>query len=226
MRLTAREDDVTDAWSRAAFLREYVRAPFSVAAVTPSGRALAGLVTAPVPHRGDPVIVELGAGTGAFTAAVQRRLAGRGHHLAIEINERFAGVLAARFPQVDVAVADAFRLREVLAGRGLDRADVIVSGLPWAAFTAARQDELLSAVAGALAPAGAFTAFGYTLFRAAPGARRLRRALGDHFEEVVTGRTVWANLPPAFVHICRRPREPWLPSPGGGCRAGAVGAGR
>jgi len=197
--------------NRATFLREFLRDPFTVAAVTPSGARLADLVTSPVPGRGDPLVVELGPGTGAFTDAVQRRLAGRGHHLAVEINERFAVPLAARFPRVDVASADARRLPELLAERGHRPADVIVSGLPWAAFAQSRQDDLLAAVTDSLAPDGAFTTFGYTLARWAPPARRLRASLHTRFDEVVIGRTVWANLPPAFVYFCRRPRVPAKP---------------
>lgn len=192
----------------AAFLREFLRDPFTVAAVAPSGASLADLITAPVPRTGNPLIVELGPGTGAFTAAVQRRLAGRGHHLAVEVNERFAGILAGRYPQTDVVVADARNLREVLAERGHQHADVIVSGLPWAAFAGDQQDDLLGAVTDCLAPDGAFATFAYTLARWAPPARRLRRSLGNRFEEVVAGRTVWANVPPAFVYFCRRPRVP------------------
>ena len=193
---------------RSLFLREFLRAPLTVAAVAPSGGPLADLVTAPVPRDGAPLVVELGPGTGSFTAAIQRRLAGRGHHVAVEVNPRFAGVLAARYPRVDVAVADARDLRAVLAERGHRPADVIVSGLPWAAFAESQQDDLLEAVTDSLAPGGAFTTFGYTFSRWVPAARRLRHSLGIRFEEVVTGRTVWANVPPAFVHFCRRPRVP------------------
>jgi phospholipid N-methyltransferase len=42
----------------------------------------------------------------------------------------------------------------VLAERGHRRADVIVSGLPWAAFSPDQQDELLNAVTDALTPDG------------------------------------------------------------------------
>nr|BFE64700.1 methyltransferase domain-containing protein [Dactylosporangium thailandense] len=191
---------------RAAFLREFVRDPFTVAAVTPSGRSLSEAVTSTVPHAGEPLVAELGPGTGAFTAAIQQRLAGRGRHLAVEINARFAERLAARFPGVDLAVGDARDLHAMLAERGHQRADVIVSGLPWAAFAPGLQDDLLDAVSGGLAPHGAFTTFAYTHTRWAPPALRLRRLLRDRFEEVVLGRTVWANVPPAFVYYCRRPR--------------------
>ncbi|GAA4260896.1 class I SAM-dependent methyltransferase [Dactylosporangium darangshiense] len=192
---------------RSAFLHEFLRDPFTVAAVTPSGRSLSEAVTMTVPGAGEPLVVELGPGTGAFTAAIQARLAGRGRHVAIELNARFAGRLAARYPGVDVTVADARDLRDILAQRGHRRADVIVSGLPWAAFAPGRQDDLLDAVTGSLAPDGSFTTFAYTHTRWAPPARRLRRTLRARFEEVVRSRTVWANVPPAFVYYCRRPVE-------------------
>ena len=188
-----------------SFLWEFVRSPMTVGAVAPSGRTLARVVTAPVPSAGHPVVVELGPGTGAFTAAIQHRLAGRGRHIAVELNERFAERLALAHPRVDVVRADARQLTDVLAGRGLAGADVAVSGLPWAAFAAADQHDLLTAVISVLPPEGAFTTFAYVHARWAAPARRLLHSLRARFDEVVIGRTVWSNLPPALVYHCRRP---------------------
>ncbi|WP_239090765.1 class I SAM-dependent methyltransferase [Asanoa iriomotensis] len=154
------------------------------------------------------MVVELGAGTGAFTGPIQQRLGGRGRHIAVEINERFAVRLATRYPTVDVALADAAELEDILAARGLSHADVIVSGLPWAAFAESQQRDVLSAAVRSLAPDGVFTTFAYVHARWAPPARRLRDALENRFDEVVLGRTVWANLPPALVYHCRRPNKP------------------
>ncbi|WP_433063483.1 class I SAM-dependent methyltransferase [Dactylosporangium sp. CS-033363] len=177
----------------------------TVAAVAPSGPALARLATAAVPRTGDPLVVELGPGTGAFTGVIQRRLAGRGRHVAVELNARFAQHLADRHPAVEVVIADAQDLATVLSERRLPRADVIVSGLPWAAFARAQQRDVLSAVAATLAPDGVFTTFAYVHTRWAAPARRLLRALRAGFDEVLVTRTVWANLPPALVYCCRRP---------------------
>ncbi|MET9059335.1 MULTISPECIES: class I SAM-dependent methyltransferase [Streptomyces] len=188
-----------------SFLREFLRSPLTVGAVAPSGRSLARVVTAPVPSAGDPLVVELGPGTGAFTTAIQGRLAGRGHHLAVEVNEPFARRLAVSHPGVDVARADARDLVSVLAERGLGTADVIVSGLPWAAFSPRDQRDVLAAVISTLRPHGAFTTFAYVHARWTAPARRLMRSLGSRFDEVVVGRTVWDNLPPALVYHCRRP---------------------
>ncbi len=188
-----------------SFLWEFVRSPLTVGAVAPSGWPLARVVSAPVPSAGEPVVVELGPGSGAFTAAIQQRLAGRGRHVAVELNHRFAERLARSHPTVEVVRADARHLPQVLAQRGLGGADVVVSGLPWAAFAARDQHDVLAAVVSALPADGAFTTFAYIHARWAGPARGLLRSLRSRFDEVVIGRTVWANLPPALVYHCRRP---------------------
>jgi phosphatidylethanolamine/phosphatidyl-N-methylethanolamine N-methyltransferase len=38
-------------------------------------------------------------------------------------------------------------------------------------------------------------------------ARRFRQTLRGAFDEVLVSATVWRNVPPAFVYVCRRPRE-------------------
>ncbi|MBP2369120.1 class I SAM-dependent methyltransferase [Pseudonocardia parietis] len=187
------------------FLREFVRDPLRTASCLPSSHALAVAATAPVPETGDPVVVELGPGTGAFTDVIARRLGGRGHHLAVELNPRLAALLHRSHPGLDVAVADATDLPALLAARGLGAADVVVSGLPWAAYPPGGTP-LTAVIAGAMGPGSAFTQFGYACTRWTVPARRLRARLGEAFEEVVVGRTVLANVPPAFVLTARRPR--------------------
>jgi phospholipid N-methyltransferase len=135
------------------------------------------------------------------------------------IGSVFAGLLRRRFPILDVVVAGADRLPEMLALRGLPAADVVVSGLPWAVFPRARAARIMAAVAASMTPQGAFTTFAYLHALWTPPARRLRRDLRHTFEEVVPGRTVWANLPAALVYHARRPR----PQPGGGTPGGFTG---
>ncbi|MET7335075.1 methyltransferase domain-containing protein [Nonomuraea sp. NPDC005650] len=190
-----------------SFFLEFVRDPMTVGAIAPSSPALARVATAVVPRTGSPVVVELGPGTGSFTEAIQQRLAGRGRHIAVEVNPRFADRLAALHPALDVVHADATDLVTVLAQHGLRQTDVVVSGLPWAAFSEEQQRDVLSAVVATLSPHGVFTTFAYVHARWAPPARRLLRSMRSQFDEVVISRTVWANLPPALVYYCRRPAE-------------------
>ncbi|WP_214102779.1 class I SAM-dependent methyltransferase [Acrocarpospora catenulata] len=191
----------------ALFFGQFMRSPAAIGAIAPSSRQLAAAVTVPIPEYGNPTVVELGPGTGSFTGEIQRRLGGRGRHLAVEINPQLAAHLSTRHPGVELIVDDAARLPDLLTARRAGQADVIVSGLPWAAFGWGTQHALLSGVLAALNPAGAFTMFAYVHARRLPPAVRIRRALTEAFEEVVLGRTVWRNLPPAFVYHARRPRQ-------------------
>ncbi|GIH24155.1 methyltransferase [Acrocarpospora phusangensis] len=191
----------------ALFFGQFMRSPASIGAIAPSSRRLAAAITVPIPEDGDPVVVELGPGTGSFTAEIQRRLGGRGRHLAVEINPSLAGHLSRSHPGVEVIVDDATKLPELLDARHAGQADVIISGLPWAAFGAGTQRALLDGVLTAMKPEAAFTMFAYVHARRLPPAVRIRKALVDNFEEVVLGRTVWRNLPPAFVYHARRPRR-------------------
>jgi phospholipid N-methyltransferase len=190
------------------FLREFARSPLSTGSLVPSSRWLAAEAAAAVPAAGRPVVVELGPGTGSMTQAIQHRLAGRGNHLAVELNPRFAELLEARFPGVDVLNADAARLPELVRSRGHGQVDAIVSGLPWAMFSEELQNSLLEAVTASLAPNGRFTTFAYLHALWTPPARRFRERLRANFEDVMVGRTVWRNLPPALVYFASRPRVP------------------
>jgi phosphatidylethanolamine/phosphatidyl-N-methylethanolamine N-methyltransferase len=189
----------------AYLMREFARQPGVVGALAPSSPRLAAAITATIPHYGDPVVVELGPGTGSFTDAIQARLGTRGRHIAVELNPRLATLTASRHRRVDMVRASADRLPQILADRGISHADLIISGLPWVSMSASVAEVALDAVADVLAPSGAFTTFGYTLVRGLAPGRRFRRMLTARFEEVVVGRTVVRNLPPAFVYYARRP---------------------
>lgn len=198
----------TDTWS---FLREFARAPLQTASVTPSSAALAAAMTEPLatlPTVGDePVVVELGPGTGAFTRAIQARLGGRGRHLAVELNPRWADLLAGRHPGVDVVCADVRELPALLADRGLTQVDAVVSGLPWVAYAPGPDGRgLHTVITETLAASGVFTQFGYSWTRWAPPAKRQLAELRAHFAEVTTSPVVRRNLPPAVVYRARTPQ--------------------
>ncbi len=144
-----------------AFLSVAVRRPGTVGAVWPSSAALAGLLASVVPRSGDPVVVEMGPGTGAVSIQIARRLPAGGRHLAVEVDPVMAGGLAQRLPGLEVINADACWMRVLLAARGVYRADVVISGLPWGLFSPAVQQTILGEVLAILPPEGCFTTFAY-----------------------------------------------------------------
>ena len=180
--------------------REFLRSPTAVATITASSDALIDEMLRPFPTVADPVVVELGAGSGRMTDAVQRRLAGRGRHIAIELNPTLAGRLAARHPDVDVICANAAALPEVLADRGVGPAHLVASLLPWQAY---ESGTIPRYVADVLAPGGVFTQATLSMFLWMKPARGIDHQVRREFADVRMSPTVWRNLPPARVRVAR-----------------------
>ncbi len=181
--------------------REFLRAPTRVATLTASSDALVTAMLAPLlPLDGDPVVVELGAGTGMVTDALSRALAGRGRHVAVEMNPALAARLAARHPRVTVVPGDAGDLPTLLRGLGIERVDAVSSLLPWVAWSAA---PIARRAASVLASGGVFTQVSLLPTAWMPPARRQLAAIRAEFGEVTVGGPVWGNLPPARVLVAR-----------------------
>jgi phosphatidylethanolamine/phosphatidyl-N-methylethanolamine N-methyltransferase len=153
---------------------------------------------------GARAVLELGPGTGVFTAEILRRLIPGTRFLAIELNAQFVAQLRGRFPGVEVCHDNVGNLEAICARLGIGGADAILSGLPWAAFPPGLQDQCLHAITRVLRPGGQFCTFAYLQGLCLPAGRRFRRLLGQHFPSVERSPTVWRNLPPALVYRCRR----------------------
>jgi phospholipid N-methyltransferase len=143
-------------------------------------------------------IAELGAGTGVITDAIDARRHPDSSFLCFERDPMMRLDLARRYPGADVQ-DDAFTLRGRLAEVGVTGLDCVVSGLPFANFTLPRQKRLLDDIHHCLAPGGVFIAFQYT--------RHIQPYLVSVYSDL-DSQFVWANLPPAFVFICRKPVTP------------------
>lgn len=183
------------------FLRQWLREPRAIAAFAPSGRELAGRMAAAV-GPGARTIVELGGGTGSVTSALLDLGMPREQLLVLERNPALHAHLEARFPGVEVVLADASDLLAVVrASRALapGRVDAVASCLGLLNMSRAEQRTLLTAAFAVLGPAGRFVQFTYT--PRCPVPQALRAELG-----LVANRESWSlrNLPPAFVFVLRR----------------------
>lgn len=189
------------------FIERAVRKPNLVGAIAPSSPNLAREMAAVVPTAGSPVVVELGPGTGALSSGIAQRLPAGGRQVAIEVDSGMVEYLRVELPWLEVIQGDASRLGDLLADAGIDKVDAVVSGLPWSIFPAKLQQDILDQVGAVLAPGGAFTTFAYVHALGMTGARQFRRRLDLSFDEVLTSHTVWRNVPPARIYVCRRPRR-------------------
>jgi phospholipid N-methyltransferase len=193
--------------ARRAFLAAVLRNPAQVGAVVPTSDVMAELLTRIVPRSGAPVVVELGPGTGAVTGVIDDRLPPAARHLAVELDPEMAAYLQRTHPGLEVIEGNAVKLGALLAEHDVEQADAVVSGLPWSLFDGETQESILTQIAHLVGPTGAFTTFAYRHGLVLSNARRFRRALHETFEEVLVSATVWRNVPPAFVYVCRRPRS-------------------
>lgn len=191
--------------ARRAFLAAALRRPGTVGAVAPSSPRLAAVLAAVVPRSGAPVVVELGPGTGAVSAVISRRLPPAARHLAVELDPQMVAFLRRSRPDLEVVAGDAAHLASLLADRGIVHADAVISGLPWALFDEPAQRAILEQVSTVIGDTGAFATFAYLHGMPLAAARRFRATLRTTFDEVLVSATVWRNLPPAFVYVCRRP---------------------
>lgn len=186
------------------FMREFLRSPASVGAIWPSSPSLAKMmVHVSQLHQAD-FVLELGAGTGAFTGKILENLQPKARFVALEKNAELASKISLKFPQAGVIVGCATRLRYYLQEKNLGRPQAILSGLPWAAFNFSLQIQILSEIAHALPPGGIFATFAYYGPHWLTAGRTFRKRLDEIFNNVRRTRVVLVNLPPAFVYYCQK----------------------
>jgi phospholipid N-methyltransferase len=188
--------------SAVSFLKEFVSRPHEIGAIVPSSPALARAVAASVDWSRVRVAAEYGPGLGSVTEEILSRIDGR-DFFAVELNEVYANRFAERFPHVTLYRDSVANIVEICATHGVERLDCVISGLPWANFSDALQDQLLDATFRVLADDGQFVTFAYTHGLALPSGRRFRRKLDREFRNVTRSRVVWLNTPPAVVYHCR-----------------------
>lgn len=177
---------------RVAFLRAFVADPRAVGAILPTSRYavrdMLDMADVPAARR----VVELGAGTGVYTAEILARLAPDAQMVALEIDPHLVQMLQERFtdPRLRVVCDSAENLADYLSG---EQADVIVSGLPFTSLEADLRRRILDRARQSLAPDGTLLVLQYSPFVK----RELRRRFG-----AVRQRVSVLNVPPAFLFAC------------------------
>ncbi|WP_246197543.1 class I SAM-dependent methyltransferase [Pseudoxanthomonas sacheonensis] len=187
------------------FFRIWISNPLRVAAVAPSGSALAGLMTKELSAESGPVL-ELGPGTGVFTRALLAQGLRECDLTLIEHDSGFANLLRLRFPAAHVHHADAARLAR--SGLLEDRVvGGVVSGLPLLSMSQRKVMAILSGTFDSMRPGASFYQFTYG--PNCPVPHRILDRLGLKATRI--GRTL-LNVPPASVYrISRRsPRRQYL----------------
>lgn len=188
------------------FLRDVARSPLQMGAIAPSSKQLARVMVDEARIQPGQVIVELGGGSGAFTRELVERHPDN-PLLVFELSAELAASLQAKFPSAHVVAGPAEGFADVAGRYGISHIDRVVSGLPWALWGATRQAAILDSLVPHMAPGARMVTFHYVHSRALGRVASMRRLLRERFEQVGDSDTVWANVPPAYVHIAEGPRQ-------------------
>ena len=172
------------------FLRRWAANPLQMGSVVPSSRALGRRIASLVERKGDEVVVELGAGTGAVTRALLDGGVPPDRLVVVEIVPDMARHLARTLPGVTVIEGDAFALPEALPEALHQRVGTAICGIPLVLLPTEQQKRFVEAVE-AVAPGRGFLLYSYCVTSPLP-----HRRLG-----LTARREAWTplNLPPASV---------------------------
>jgi phosphatidylethanolamine/phosphatidyl-N-methylethanolamine N-methyltransferase len=173
-----------------AFLRGLINDPKGVSAPTPSSPALAGAIASEVDPKRPGLVVELGPGTGAVTAALIRHV-GAARIIAIERDQNFARLLGWNFHGLDVRCGDALAFEEFLPPDATVAA--IVSGVPLLHLPQSARRSLLARAMNRQGMGGLFIQLSYSW----------RPPVAPFPGVTLAKRAVWRNFPPAHVWTYR-----------------------
>jgi phosphatidylethanolamine/phosphatidyl-N-methylethanolamine N-methyltransferase len=195
---------MTKAQNISKFLGEFLLHPTTTGAIAPSSKYLAQTMVSWINLPAAKTVLEYGPGTGAFTDSIVRSMPPNGRFAAIELNERLAELFRQRHPSLTLVQDSVANVAAICRKLGFQSVDCIVCGLPWASFQEALQTEILNQMMSVLGPKGQFVTFAYLQGLLLPAGRRFASLLPRYFSQVTKSRTVWRNLPPAFVYQCQR----------------------
>ena len=190
----------TSAWYEdlVRFPAKFVRNTEAVATLIPTGRFLAAAHCRCITPEQPQVILELGAGTGAITTQIIRRMHRDSQLIAIEIDPDFADVLKRRCPEATIVLGDVGDLPRHLDALGVEKIDLMVCALALPMLTRETNRGIFSALAD---KGGDATFVQLTLIP------WVYRWIYSGLFHDVDLRIVPLNFPPGGVNQCSRLRE-------------------
>ena len=173
------------------FLSRFVKNPRNLGAIWPSSRALGSFIGKSAAQDRQPLIVEIGAGTGRLTRGLLDAGVSPQNLICIEMDKDMCSFLKRSYPYLAVCESQAQDLAHVLPPSWLGSVTTIVSGIPMMNLSPTTRLSILEACTKTLGPGGRFLQFTYSPIPPFPS-----KKLG--FSRRCLGR-VWLNIPPAFI---------------------------
>ena len=174
------------------FLRGFLKHPVMVGSIIPSSRVLIEKMLRPVDWDNTKLFVEYGPGVGTFTRPILNYLREDATLLTIDTNPDFTKYLkeAIDDPRLVTVTGSAADVEKILADRGFDKADYVLSGLPFSTLPPGVGDAIGEATAKVVRPGGAFLVYQFS--------PKVRDFIAPYFDRIDRG-FEWINVPPAVL---------------------------
>jgi phospholipid N-methyltransferase len=174
------------------FLKEFLKHPVMVGSVIPSSDRLIEKMLGPVDWAATKLFVEYGPGVGTFTRPILERLAPDATLITIDTNADFTAYLKAAIDdeRLIAVTGSAADVEKIIAAHGFEKADFVVSGLPFSTLPPGVGDAIGAATARVVRSGGAFMVYQFS--------PKVRDFIAPHFERLDRGFEFW-NVPPATL---------------------------
>lgn len=174
------------------FFEGFLKNPVMVGSIVPSSRFTINRVLSAVDWDNTKLFVEYGPGVGTFCQPVLDRLRRDGTLLVIDLNPDFIEYLQhtitdSRFVAVHGSAAD---VEEIVRAHGHEKADYVISGLPFSTLPPGVGPAIASATYRVLRKGGAFLVYQFT--------PRAGDFMAQFFKRIDKG-LEWINVPPCFL---------------------------
>ena len=185
----------------ALFFREFLRHPAMIGSVIPSSKRTIESMLSRVDWQNTRLFVEYGPGVGTFCATILERLAADATLLVIDTNPVFVDYLRRKFADTRfVAVhGSAADVNEIVAAHGFEKADYVLSGLPFSTLPQGIGQAIAEGTHRVLRPGGSFLIYQYSAY-----VLKLIEPLFDRIDRDLE----WWNIPPCGLFWAHKADEP------------------
>ncbi|WP_443024423.1 class I SAM-dependent methyltransferase [Sphingomonas sp. Leaf357] len=175
------------------FLKGFFKHPVMVGALVPSSQALVNRMLKRCDWANTKVFVEYGPGVGTFCNTILEHLPADATYIAIDTNEDFVRYLRHEIvdPRFSVVLGSAADVIRIVQDHGHEKADYVLSGLPFSTLPAGVGDAIGQATGDVLRAGGAFLVYQYS-----PKCRDFIEPYLPNIDHEME----WFNVPPAQLY--------------------------
>ncbi|MBN8848897.1 MULTISPECIES: methyltransferase [unclassified Sphingomonas] len=175
------------------FFQGFLKHPVMVGSIIPSSEKLIEKMLGPVDWQRCKLFVEYGPGVGTFCRPILSKMAPDATLIAIDTNPDFINYLRhtivdSRFVPVLGSAAD---VEKIVADHGHEKADYVLSGLPFSTLPTGVGPAIASATQRVIRTGGAFLVYQFS--------PKVHDFIAPHFPRIDHGMEWW-NVPPAQLY--------------------------